>query len=255
EDAWQSISADFIEFYYPEQGFPEPTGQNTTPWDCEAMFWEDDQLHLFLKDWESEQTAHYSLPHAPGSFEATLISTYDSEGMITGADVKDGVAVFIGYSLDLSNFLLICWDYQEGDYFSGNKRKIDLGFATENGQTEGICFNSEIGGYVSSERFTLGEFVDIPPRLYTFSTAEYITGVEELQVAIDPLFWLDSHTGEVRTAVPELSPVVIRTISGMMVKSTVVNSRMVDISGLHPGVYVFSCLYKGQNYSQQLFIP
>lgn len=181
-DAILDVEAESIYFSYPEQGLPQTSPVDSTHWDCEAIIWLDDYIHLFTKDWITYETRHYRIPDAPGTYDAELVESFDAGGLITAADInEDGTIVLLGYTLIGQNFMWVLWDYSGDELFSGNKRRIEFGLAIEHGQTEGIIFSDLLSGYVSSERFVLGQFINVAPRLMSFSIEDYFTGIQEPQ--------------------------------------------------------------------------
>ncbi len=177
-------NAEKIEFSYSDQtDFTE--NHNNNDYDCEAFFYHNDSLHLFTKNWVNNKTRHYTIPRIPGVHVAQLRDSLDVDGLITGADIgEDGVISLLGYTEVGFNFLWLLYDYDDHHYFSGNKRKINLGTALTNSQTEGITFTQNGEGFVGSEKFNT-----LPPRLLSFATREwtedFISGNEEVLVISD----------------------------------------------------------------------
>ncbi|TNE59031.1 MAG: T9SS C-terminal target domain-containing protein [Bacteroidetes bacterium] len=172
-------SVEWIDFAYEDQSDFSPQGTNHTQFDCEAMIWYDDSLHLFTKDWIGYQTVRYTVPAKEGMFLARRRETLPVDALITGADITDkGVLALLGYRDDdgvLSMWLLS--DYRDGWFFNGNKRKIGLGLAPFSGQLEGICFRDSGSGYLSNEELTisvLGNPITIPARLYSIEIAQWL---------------------------------------------------------------------------------
>lgn len=179
-DVIVSVTAEVINFIYPEQGEPVFSPLDSTKYDCESMIWLDDEIHLFTKNWLDFETSHYVIPDVPGTHEAQLVESFDVNGLITAADItEDGTIVLLGYDAIGSSFLWLLWDYQPGLFFSGNKRRIELGLVLNNGQTEGLIFSSPDAGYVSSEHFFFGDFINVPAQLMTFDIGDYFTGISE----------------------------------------------------------------------------
>ncbi|MEM8907233.1 MAG: hypothetical protein AAGD05_05240, partial [Bacteroidota bacterium] len=144
------VAAEVIEFAFSDQtDFSiQPNNHN---FDCEAFFYYQDSLHLFSKNWVDNQTRHYSLPASPGSHTAILRESFDVQGLVTGADISEqGIISLIGYTGSGLNFMWLLFDYQAQQFFSGNKRRIDLGSGLTNSQTEGIVFEDQFTGYISS---------------------------------------------------------------------------------------------------------
>lgn len=161
-------NAEKIEFSYIDQtDFTE--NHNNNDYDCEAFFYHNDSLHLFTKNWVDNKTRHYTVPTIPGVHVAQLRDSLDVNGLITAADIgSDGVISLLGYTEIGLNFMWLLYDYQDQHYFSGNKRRIDLGTALTNSQTEGITFTQNGEGFVSAENFNT-----LPPRLLSFTTRQW----------------------------------------------------------------------------------
>jgi len=180
---------------------------NNHNFDCEAFIYHGDSLHLFTKNWVDNQTRHYTLSAEPGDHVARLKSTFNANGLITAADInEEGVIVLLGYQ-GVNNFLWLLFDYPGDQFFEGNKRRIELGLVLTNGQTEGLAFNSNGGGYISAERLSaLG--VTIPQKLFRFTVDQWtdpeIISTQDLSwpqapsVGPNPFedqLWLDWPTG------------------------------------------------------------
>lgn len=175
-----SVTADIIKFSYQDQGTPVPTGGNNTKFDCEAFLVKDNQLHLFTKDWVTYKTVHYTLPVTPGTHTAQRIEELTVNGLITDAHIfaaNTNEIVLIGYSANLRQlFMWLLFDYAGNNFFSGNKRRIELGSALQ-GQIEGVTFTNNGYGYISSERINqiiFGVPIEVPPNLYSFSTTNWV---------------------------------------------------------------------------------
>jgi len=167
-----------IHFSYEDQTDFTPQGSNNTSFDCESLFYHDGMLHLFTKDYLNLTTTHYLLPATAGTHEAVNLETYDVNGLITAADISGlGVIVLLGYGPGNGPlFFWLLFDYQPGAYFSGNKRRIELGPHTGSGKVEGIAFRNNAYGYVSNERITIGA-ITVPARLYSFSVSQWLQPV------------------------------------------------------------------------------
>ncbi|MDO1448126.1 T9SS type A sorting domain-containing protein [Rhodocytophaga aerolata] len=173
------VNAEVINFAYSDQTDFTPKGENRTEFDCEAFFVRNNQLHLFSKDWIGPlyQTKHYIVPTAPGSYVATLEETFNVNGAITGADIaRDNTneIVLIGYHpnpFDSKLFMWLLFDYHDDSFFSGNKRRIELGFAFVKGQIEGVTYIGEGIGYMASERV---DILNLPANLYTFTSVNWV---------------------------------------------------------------------------------
>ena len=149
-----SPTIETINFSYSNQSNFSATGSNNTDFDCEAFIVSDDSIYLFTKQWSSEKTSVYSLPKKPGSHIAKLKSTFNVQGLITGATYLESkkLLVFCGYSKLLQPFIYLLYDFPGTDFFSGNKRKADVSLPFH--QVEGIATIDGLKYYISNEKFT-----------------------------------------------------------------------------------------------------
>ena len=93
--------------------------------------------------------------------------------------------MLLGYKNNGANFytsfIWMLWDYNANDFFSGNKRRIEIGTMLSLGQTEGIALKGNASGFVSSEE--ISSVITIPPKLLKFDFSEYFNG-EALNIDI-----------------------------------------------------------------------
>jgi Secretion system C-terminal sorting domain len=171
------VNAQSINFEYSDQiDFSE--NNNNHDFDCEAFLFYNNQLHLFTKNWVDNQTRHYTLSAEPGTHIAQLKDSFNVNGLITGADISDSnEIVLLGYTEFGFNFMWLLFDFEGDDFFSGNKRKISLGTAMTNSQTEGITFRENGYGYIVSEKFKVNEQFTLPQKLLSFSISQWIDGI------------------------------------------------------------------------------
>lgn len=179
-----NVAAAIINFSYSDQVIGASPGANNTEFDCEAFFIKDNVLHLFSKDWVNGHTRHYQLPATPGNYVISPAEPFlDVTGLITSADISaDNQVVLVGYDNGgLGIFMYLLSGFSGTDFFSGNKRRLQLGSvvdlsnsANSRGQVEAVTFTSNGNGYISSERFNHPPF-DVPARLYSFSVGSFIT--------------------------------------------------------------------------------
>jgi PKD repeat protein len=171
-----SVTASIINFSFSDQTsfVSNPTNHN---FDCEAMIFLNDSIHLFSKNWVDFQTKHYVLPNSPGTHVAQLRETLNTGFLVTGASVQQyGVISLIGYlktgTKAVSLYML--YDYKNNLLFNGNKRKFDLSTQNVYGQVEGVEFFNNSLAFVSNELYTSG--ANVPAKLRTFNLAAYLPG-------------------------------------------------------------------------------
>jgi len=175
-----------ILFEYEDQSDYTRTAFNETNFDCEAFFYFNDSLHLFSKNWLNGKTRHYVLPTQEGMYTAKLVESFDTKGFITSADInEDGVVALLGYTEGGSTFLWLLHDYEGSQFFTGNKRRIELGSGIVNGKTEGISFSNGLRGYITSESFSQ-LIIQLPPKLLSFDLTQFFdesTSISQINLA------------------------------------------------------------------------
>lgn len=121
--------------------------------DCEAFIATDNNLFLFSKNWGDAQTKLYRLPKEPGDYIAEYLTKFNSAGLITGADIDNvnNEITLVGYvSQSWIPFAWLLFDYEGEDFFSGNKRRIDMLNLTTT-QTEAIAYTQGRYASITSE--------------------------------------------------------------------------------------------------------
>ncbi|HEY1045329.1 MAG TPA: T9SS C-terminal target domain-containing protein [Bacteroidia bacterium] len=136
--------ADQSNFNLPSQGHD---------YDMEAMFYHQNKLHLFSKNWADNSSRHYTCPTDSGFYSLTPLETLSDFGLVTGASINNkGVIALIGYNKgDYKSFIWLIWDYNQMNLSSGNKRRFETGNAIAPGQNEAIAFKNNYL-YLSSEK-------------------------------------------------------------------------------------------------------
>ncbi len=167
------VSAEIIEFSYPDQSdFSEANANHN--FDGEAMIFWENQLHLFSKNWIDERTKHYTLSTSTGNQVAVLTESFDSKGLITGADVStDGKnVVLLGYENKGISSRSFIWTFSSvsGSVFSSSGNQFFLGSPAGLGQTEGVAIDSEMELTISGERISFSGLT-VPPKVFKVDLA------------------------------------------------------------------------------------
>ncbi len=146
---------------------------NSNPYDCEALLSFEDSLVLFAKDWVTKNTRMYMLPKAPGNYVARLDSEFESNGLITGADISPDkkVVVLSGYH-NYNPFLWLFRDFEGNKFFESEKLRVEYP-EFYSAQTEGVLFSGNDSILVSAERTT-----SWPQRVYYFSLKRIMAKAE-----------------------------------------------------------------------------
>lgn len=153
----QEIATQKLSFYYPQQ--TDFSNQNRAHnFDCEALLWFNDKLHLFTKEWKSSQTHHYTLELTETRQAAQLVESYDTRFLVTGADVlkvneKTSFVALIGYTKLGYVHLLNATVANNQDKFLSSPKQRKLGHSSKLGQVEGISIASPNVIYYSAEAY------------------------------------------------------------------------------------------------------
>ena len=253
---------DTISFTYSDQTDFTPTGSNNTDFDCEAFIVSQDSIFLFSKQWVSNQTALYSLPKVPGNHIAQLHSTLDVQGMITGATYLESkrMVVLCAYTNLLQPFVYLLYDFDDHNFFSGNKRSLSLSLPFH--QVEGIATSDGLKYYCSNEAFSQPPVINTPQKLHTFDLTSYLGNYLDDLILGEP---------KLTSMVFEIFPVPVTGTLTIVNKYEVVNSEYkltdqygksvalgeinsgrneIDLSKLSSGIYFMSIT---NSFSQVLF--
>tara|TARA_B100000787_G_scaffold162672_1_gene143605 strand:- start:1493 stop:2650 length:1158 start_codon:yes stop_codon:yes gene_type:complete len=172
-----SVTAEQITFSYEDQ--TDFTSQpNNSNFDAEAIAVYQENIFIFSKNWVDFKTNAYVIPTATGNYSAEKVSSYDSQGLITGVSYNastDGF-LFCGYNNTLIPFLLYVGHNRPSslDIFGGVPTRIDLIdsiFLEQGSQIEGITFFEDSKYYISREFFSTNigtATFEFPQKLYEF---------------------------------------------------------------------------------------
>ncbi len=147
-----SVNSDKITFTYPKYPINIEKRKDNN-FDCEAFIAYGEYLYLFSKNHGDQKTKLYRLSNQPGNYVAEHLTTFDASGLITGADIntKSNEITLIGYvNQSWVPFVWLLFDYQGTDFFSGNKRRIDMPNMVAT-QTEAIVYTSDKNEIFTSE--------------------------------------------------------------------------------------------------------
>ncbi len=172
-----SVEPEIINFSYGDQNTFKKANRNND-FDCEAIISYGDSLYLFSKNWVNQQTRFYALSKQQGTFVIYPRDSFNADGLITGADVRNsGEIALIGYK-NYNPFMWLLFDFQSDNFFSGNKRRINFS-AVLGVQTEGIGYTFGGNVYISSEKTAVN-----PPKLFKTNTSQWtypvITEIEDM---------------------------------------------------------------------------
>ncbi len=170
-DQSDSVSAELINFAYEDQTDFSDSGNSD--WDAEALINMGDQLIILTKQWKTNGTDAYSLPKIPGTYTATRLDGFDTQGLVTAATYNPltKILYILGYSTVLDPFFYRVEGVTQNTIFGGKVEKIspNVGYA----QAEGLTYVSEQRYFFSSEYFALeSPPITIASTLFTFNTSD-----------------------------------------------------------------------------------
>jgi len=165
---------DTIWFSYSDQLDLDPVEPNQTNFDCEAMVVSYDHIYLFTKRWIDGQTTLYALPKQAGTYVAQKRESFNIQGLVTGATLlePERLLVLCGYSGILQPFIYLLYDYTGNDFFSGNKRRVNITIPFL--QVEGITTKNGLIYHLSNEAFVLEPATNTPQKLHLFDLSELL---------------------------------------------------------------------------------
>lgn len=157
-----------------------PLTLNAHNYDCEAMFYWQDSLHLFSKNWQNLWTRHYVLP---SNWQDTLVvlpqDSFYVNGLVTDAayDYVQNNFYLLGYKKALSGLyssFVYCFFNQNNAMLASDYKRIELGSTLTLAQTEGICVSGAAQGFISGEKIT--SILTIAPKLHHFEFSTLTSG-------------------------------------------------------------------------------
>ncbi len=239
-----TVSAIKMNFVYGNQA-NFSSALNANNFDCEAFFYHMDSLHLFTKDWLDLKTRHYVLPsHFMDTVQAIQIDSFLIDGLITDATIDSSStnAMLLGYKNNGNNiytsFIWILSDYYERHYFSGNKRRIEIGNMFNLSQTEGITLIDSTQGNISSEQ--ISSVITIPAKLFQFNFQNYFfqngANTPKLENEKKPLFYPNPADDKLYFS-NILDAIKVISLDGKVIIDLQVTEEFIDIRNLDPGIY------------------
>jgi hypothetical protein len=251
-----AVPAEIIHFSYSDQTswVPNP---NQTDFDCEAFIAYQGNLWLFSKNWVDHKTRLYLLSTEPGTHVAQYQSTFDAEGLVTGAEMlPNDVLVLQSYTSLLSPFNWLFQQFPGQSFFDGLSTKLNW---TGISQTEGVCFADTNGIYVSSEK--IGFPFNTQATLYYLDISTYFinpppNGIGQVKPQL--VFYSDPLHIYIKSKNRELIPATIRIVNSLgMVLQTISEYFDTEIRipvQFNKGVYIVNVHTQRWDYSGKIII-
>ena len=243
------------EFNYSDQVVFSGQYENHN-YDCEAFFYHNDSLHLFTKNWSDLYTKHYVLPSSNQNvFSASVKDSFFVDGLITDAslDSINNRLLLLGYKNNGSNFytsfVYLLFDYSSNNYFSGNKRRIEIGSMLEVSQTEGIAWSDSLTGYISAEEIV--SVITIAPKLFSFDFSTYLSNSLSETDELEESYWLSPNPVIESLLLPEdVKAYSIVSQSGQVIVERIdyITNNLIDVKFLKAGKYFLKDLNNNRVY-------
>ena len=208
---------------------------NAHNYDCEALFFWQDSLHLFSKNWENLWTKHYVLPL---TWQDTLVvypaDSFEVNGLITDAaiDTSNNSFYLLGYKKELSGLyssFMYRFLNQNNLFLASDYQRIELGSTLNLGQTEGICVSDSANGFMSGEQIV--SVLTIAPKLHSFNFSS-LAAVSNGKI---PTIYFHIHTLYIPQ---ELLPAYqLLDTNGKVAIDWQLGKNHQDLSKLIPGTY------------------
>jgi len=178
--------AEIISYSYTDQ-LDFTSNPNNTNWDAEGLISYGDQLLIFSKNWVDNRVNVYSTPKTNGTHSALLESSYNTNGLITSAEISlnETIIYLTGYSSSQAPFMYTIHGIPNNslDIFSGVISEKISNIVPIGNQVEAIALFEITPNkhrlYISNEKFTFS-YEDItiifPPKLWLIEIdAETVT--------------------------------------------------------------------------------
>ena len=214
-----SVTAQAINFSYADQ--TSFTSNSNTNFDCESVISIGDSLYIFSKDRGDLKTRVYRMPKTPGTYTLSPYTNYNVNGKICGADYNPitNEVVLVGYmSGDKNSFVWCLNSFQGTNFFSGNKRRLELGNASTAWQTEGVAFYNE----TSTHRiFISNEDNSTPAGIYVADIGAYMTDIKSIKKKSDlSISYLNDNSISVFYPIGTIKKVELINLMGQVDHST-----------------------------------
>ena len=208
--------AEIISYSYADQ-LDFTSNPNNTNWDAEGLISYSDQLLIFSKNWVDNRVNVYSIPKTNGTHSALLKSSYNTNGLITSAEISlnENIIYLIGYSNSQAPFMYTIHGIPNNslDIFSGVI-------------SEKISNIVPLGNQV--EAIALFEITPNQHRLY-ISNEKFIFSYEDITIIFPPKLWLIEIDAETVTLdVPDITSDLTLTIFPNPFDKTLKLSERVD---------------------------
>lgn len=240
-----SITSEIINFTYEDQA-DFSSQPNNTNFDAEAMSVYKDKLIIFTKNWKDNTVNAYTIPKTIGNHSAKKVSSYNSNGLITGAT----------YNKDDDSFLLSGYTNPSGapflihvkvngilndDIFSGSIEKTNINSTIGVSQIEGITLINDQKYFLSREKVNTvfnGFPIVLTQKLYRFDNGSF-TVLDINEYTISSLKIFPNPTQEILYINGiDIKQITVIDLNGKILIDQKKSSNQIFIKELITGTYI-----------------
>jgi hypothetical protein len=256
-----SITSEIISFSYEDQ--TDFTSQpNNTNFDAEAIAFYNNKLVIFTKNWKDNTVNAYTIPKTIGTHSAKKVSSYNTNGLITGAtyNSSDDSFLLCGYTNTALPFLVYIKvnSIINDAIFSGQIEQTDispnLGQAS---QIEGIALIEKGKYFLSREKVNTvfnGNPVVLNQKLYRFDNGSFTAlNLDEFSLLSLKIYPNPSNDYLFIKGVDIINLKIINA-SGKTIVEQKKSSNQIPIKEFAPGLYVLKITTNGNKIITKKFI-
>lgn len=234
---------------------------NNNNWDAEGLISFGDKLLIFTKNWVNNIVNVYSVPKTNGNHSAQLVSTYNTNGLITGADISfnEDVIYLTGYSSSQAPFMYTIHNISASnlDIFSGNVSPKITNIVPLGNQVEAISLfeitPTKHRLFISNEKYTFTSgpiSMTFPAKLWTIEVnADTFLSLEDIANNHFVLYPNPCETA-INTSVI-IDEITIYDNFGKMIFQDQ-NVNKISLENLVPGVYFAQIKLENQFYFKKI---
>ena len=240
--------AEIISYSYADQ-LDFNSNPNNTNWDAEGLISYGEQLLIFSKNWVDNRVNVYSIPKTNGTYSALLESSYNTNGLITSAEISlnENIIYLIGYSNSQAPFMYTIHGIPNNslDIFSGIISEKVSNIVPLGNQVEAIALfeitPNQHRLYISNEKFIFS-YEDItiifPPKLWLIEIDAETFTLDVLDITSDLTFTIFPNPFDKTLKLSErVDEIIIFDLLGrILAKQQYV--KKLSLENLNPGHYI-----------------
>ena len=256
DDGDSTVNAEIIAYSYADQMDFTPSANNTN-WDAEALISYGNSLLIFTKNWLDNSVNVYQIPKTGGTHIANLVSSYQINGLITGADISpDESTIFlVGYSDSEPPFAYTITEFDSADVFSEAAIKKTDNIVSLGNQVEAVAVSQTNANkhqlYLSNEKFdaTLGGLdFSVPATLWLLEIDKNQLNVTTQAIA--PTLYPNPIIENIKFD-KTVDVVVVYDMFGKVIKQQNL-TKEISIEDLNSGVYVIHLKIDETNFIRKI---